>query len=1114
MSASLLMTPCFTLNGSNGIVTEFNSDMAIEAMRPLPGGGIELLSPGNKYLPVTQKFTCGKITAELEAVRGSSMYFIFSYDEFRREGKYVHFLPEDQGKKLKLEYGTVRANFYTPEQSQVFENAGGTKLRITLELLPEKAVFSVGSAKAEFATGKREPGMSAFARGPFINTLKVHSLSIEAENAVRPVSVCEFDVFLPEKITLEPVRCHVVLSEFDGYSEAALEFSGGVAATEPGEGNYHGMRADFFDNLYFKVLSPGGIQKTVLAPGRHINIPRNLAPDYFYGILYEKLDWPFRKTVRFRRPAGDVLFAVGADSYEYHPAQVFAQSPSETLFDSAGKTVYAGWGLTEKYASVTFRSQPEKEIAKHLPAPDPDALEFTRNNHYFFEGEPIHFRVEMKSRSALPNHYELHLLDAFLEPLETLKPEVSFETESAGFLKFRKTVCSVNLSGKKPGVYHLAVRSADPGFPELSESCAFEVMSRKKDALPPPLISGLPFLYNSRTETRGLLTDGFDPFFGESSDEGHYISCSNFLPPRARAKHIAPFVHAYGREWFLWLGSRCMNKWDVDSNRDLVAEADYVNTTDEENSFSVLWMWAYEGTMRKDAQEFMHGTRDPRLSGEFSTEAFRVIAKNYWPEFLDFMNERRGKRHEAMLAKLRGINPHARFSGYGPAHIYAGHSKGPEFIRYLGKACFRTEGHGFWQYEDYPDTCRYGLERGSWFLTCCLWALPGERICPELYTKGFQGCPDGAVYFAHPPFGLRTVFPEDTIGSMFLEYAGSSAYRSGGKFHYWKDYGFQACGFVRKDYEQILKTAGLLKKHAPVRPLRKGTAFVWSEDSWKNNQKTYLREYGVDGTASGQGIVDVAKPAAECVPFAYEMFRKAGLCGGFLCPDTELANLTADDVSALVLPPLKGMKPEVLAKIRELHDSGVKLLCFMDVSGMEDVFGVRDAGKETSVRVLRSENRSEFCREPQCSGHCAALEGTQVVIDAEIPVLTLRDNAAFFNVPPTLIRRDELHDRMGYGLDSISEMANSSTQTVLKKFSESPVSVNAGGRLAAWQTGRGETAVVVRNPDREKPFAAEVRIALPGKAACNLPFSAETSDGVTTVNLTLAPAQSALLTLK
>ncbi len=1074
-----------------GWLVEYNSDLRISALECTPDS-FGLLSPGNKYIAVSPdlydaelllNFSCNYAMA-----RQFELLISFRYDLNTRRGEALLLCNKPGTQEVRVEYGTIADNRFTPLQKQsCTADEEAFSRPMPLRMLLEKQNLTVTFLDHDWNFQCRSdgrPGKFALSRGHFFDVLKITAFALHAPDLPACRDVHEFIVTLPGEATLYPVRVKVSLRDFGDCCEAQLQWEGGVPETPAGEGNYHAMRADQLTRPFFKVIEPHGQEKYTLYDGQMTLVVEELAPVEFYQVLHKRPEWPLKRRFFFRKPAGKFSLAVGADEYRHTTAKTKAMKPAETIFNTDGSIEYTGSGISDGQINIRFFSQPEKEIAARLPKQDPrfqQAIDFTRNNHYFLEGEKIQFRCEINCSLALPEDFTISLENAFLETLRPLPFELKKEIRRIGPIQMQVAVCHCDeLRGLAPGVYHLRCRSCDDSVMTVENYCALEVMNRASDALPPPLLSGLPFLYCSRTETRGLTTDAFDPWYHSDVDEGHYMAAANFLPKCARDNQIAPTVHAYQREWFLWLGSRCADKPRIADNQDLLAQADYANIGDEMGVFSLLWLYQYSEDFLELVLEFLRQTGDARFplreieetrqKGEFlDRESFEILARDYWPQWLDFANAKTYRKRQKFLQDIRRLNPKIRLANYGPAHIYAAHYKGQEFVRYLLNDHLTPGEQGFWQYEDYPMACRYGIERGTYFLTAALMALPGHRIYPEIYTLGIQGCPDGAVFYAHPPFGRRTANPPLRIRRRIFDYAFASAHFQAGKgFAFWRKYGFQACGFDRERYETLLKAWRVVRDYPPLKPLR-SNAYVFSEAAWQANRSTTVISSFHDG-----GIVDVRKTAAESVPYAYEMARRQSLLAGFQTDMEALPELSENHCDLLVLPPLTGASQASLAAIRRLHQNGVNLLAFEDVQGLEDLFGVKDTGKKIFVQQLRGTSgflpgESEFCDEPLCCGQYENA-GAEVLLDAEIPVLLRHRNASanavFCNVPPTLVRDDQLHHRLGYGCESISGLMNNAIGLIISQLSTPAICCTAG-RLVAFQAENQACVIIAANPDEE-----------------------------------------------
>lgn len=1126
-----------------GWFVEYNSDVGISAL-DYQKDSLELLSAGNKYLPVIPDLSDFELdmtfSVNYSMAKRFSFLAAFHYDLKTHRGKSIRIRVGDDA-QATVEYGTTAANVFHTEQSRKFDISAeqfNAPVPFTMTVRKKSLALSFAGRRCRFKIPEGT-GKIALSREHFFDTFSIHRLAIRTNDVLKVKRERKFRIPMPAQGTLYPIFCDVILRDYGTCMDAELTLSGGVPETPAGEGNYHSMRADILEKPFLKVITEHGVDKYVFYRDSPIYlVNRELLTAYFFGKLHREVSWPFRRTVRFPKPPQKFDLALGFSSYEHSTLPNLILSPAETVFTSSGRVLYSGLGLTEGANKVEFLSQAEKQIIAKLPKQDPRyrlAVEFARNNHYFFEGEKTEFSIRVTGTEFLPASYEVRLEDAYFTPLKTLPFQMECGETAAGISIFHTVTLKLSgLPALKPGVYHLRLKSSDPSVPRLEKYCAFEVMSGKKGAPPPPLISGLPFLYNSRTETRGLITDGFDPWTGAGVNEGHYIACANFLPPTARKYRIAPTVHAYGREWFCWLSSRCCDAPQIKDNLDLIREADYVNISDELRLWSVLWRHTYREKRLKAFLSLARTLNDPGFdiaamerelrNGEcVDSENFAVMARKYWEQWLDLCEKNAADEVHRALKTLRKNNPKLRLSLYGPAQAYASRYKGADFRRYITASGIAPDELGFWQYEDYPYSCRYGLEHGTYFLTACLMTMPGHRFCPEIYTgKGFQGCPDGAVFYAYPPFGFGNIArPAHMIRQVF-NFALASAWFDGKKFNYWENCGFQTCKFTDSWYEALLEAWRIRKDFPPERPFR-APAYVTSGESLRAHSDRIVRSaYGPDSMENA-AIIDVFNPSTGEVPMVYRNTRIAGLPAGFQVLMEKIGGLKAGDTDLLVLPPLRGVSEQYKKAIRKLHEKGVSLLAFEDADGLEDLFGIRDTGKRTVVRNLSGTKNflpgmTEFCQEKRCYGTYAVTDA-EVLIQAEIPVLTLKRNktacAAFFNVPPQLVRQDELHERMLYEKASISDLMNQATVEIVRILTKPAVAVD-GGRIIAYHAKNGHDVVIVYYDDDKEAHSVILKVAkAEGRTkfiSCSVPclILEETSEEFR-IRLRLAISESAVL---
>ena len=121
---------------------------------------------------------------------------------------------------------------------------------------------------------------------------------------------------------------------------------------------------------------------------------------------------------------------------------------------------------------------------------------------------------------------------------------------------------------------------------------------------------------------------------------------------------------------------------------------------------------------------------------------------------------------------------------------------------------------------------------------------------------------------------------------------------------------------------------------------------------------------------------------------------------------------------------------------------------------------------------------SEYCDDPRCRGSYIAA-GAEVLLDAEIPVLTVKHNAkasaAFFNVPPHLVREERLRQKVSYGRTGISRLMETAAGQLMRELSQTGISISEG-RLIACHTKDGKVLVIVENLDDEQELSVQITI--------------------------------------
>jgi hypothetical protein len=282
---------------------------------------------------------------------------------------------------------------------------------------------------------------------------------------------------------------------------------------------------------------------------------------------------------------------------------------------------------------------------------------------------------------------------------------------------------------------------------------------------------------------------------------------------------------------------------------------------------------------------------------------------------------------------------------------------------------------------------------------------------------------------------------------------------------------------------------------------------------------------------------DVFNTAEECTAFAYEQARADGQLAGFVVRMDCLRQLNPADVTVLVLPPLVGMDTETLDAIRSLHHRGVNLVGFEDVSGLEDLFGVRTGCEPVRVRRLRAladdpaHPLRELARVEEGTDHplCVVrhetagaeiwIEGRSDERSAAVPVLTFHRTAsgttAFYTLPPTTVARADLRNHPAFGRESLSLLMNRSLSLVLRHLGPAPVVTSEGKAIAFYDSQHTVHILILEDRFPHPALAIDplVTIRLPGMGSdsirCECPFAVVSNrPGDVSIRLHLEPEQT------
>jgi len=1145
-------------------------------------GAYEITFPGNKHFPLIPEVKNFVMTCRVQGDRYSesmAMRIYFRYHPDRREGYCI--LHRWGTKGMETVLGLCRDSDYTTIVKLSGLNAEprlspDRDHTIRLEVRDNEFVLvHNGKVAARLEDPEHrftEPGLVALDRGVSkaffyfgLQRVQIESGEAVPETVLWKSRKIEFPADINGMTT--PFFLEIKARRSGPRVILKARLTGGPAARLPSELDFRGLWANAkMLNPYIRLecrdgrsLGPYFLFRGSIGLHEHWN-PRSS------GFLPADAECPVGHTIILSDIPEDTLLAFGYEHYAAEDRLPLAGGPSEIILEpKTGKTVYAGDALRPGGVRLDIESPPEKKISALLPEDDPrhcQALEFARNNHFFFESEPVRFRMVIRHRvpglNTGPLAMRVTLQDAYRKTIEklrdySLQPVADTTANTLLIAAGIATLATdwISMPPLKTGVYHVQAGLYHGDGQVVALSKAFEVMADDPAAPCPPLASGLPdlipYLPDYATEAAG-----FDPWIGRGVNSAHYLSCTCIHPLIARKYRIWDGVHLYRRQWVLELAKRMTPHPELERNLDLIQHCDAL--WEEHEGRCDLWL---ENTYRNprvlsvlarflNSPEYKPevGSLLDTISFEkekpVSRDIYRELVTRHWKAWVTFFNrynaEEELSRRRADLAR---INPKAKLMHYGVYPPYGSAYKTAYFASYMGRD-LANHLERFWDgplmFESYPYMCGYPLQRDVFMLAAMKLEAPALRQYPEVY--GINGCAaDSRPVFGMPPYG-SSHSPPGYFRKTVFEFTCAAVWFDAEGFHYWDDRGFEAgAAWTNEHFEEFLDTWGIIVRHRPKKPLRV-TAFGYGRESCRRHVDQLIECLVNPDLDDGIPLDDIVNTAEESVAFAYETARLDGQAAGFILSMDHLANLSPDDLDTIVLPPVAGLSPETRTHIRRLHEKGVALIGFEDVSGLEDLFGIADSKESVTIKeigmtpvglkqgfqtppVPRERCETSACIARHRENGCAViLDGCDESGRNVAPVLvrhrTPWGETAFFTIPPTLVRRQSLKNLVSYGKESISPLINGAMAWILRQLSRPQVETTAG-KLIAFRDAAGHAHVVVEedaHPAKARPIAPIVTLRLPGlkpdHIRCDRPFSVldATADAVR-IKITLSPHDSA-----
>lgn len=763
-------------------------------------------------------------------------------------------------------------------------------------------------------------------------------------------------------------------------------------------------------------------------------------------------EWPVKRSyVVSDFPADYPLVAAG---YEYaicSRAKVNENGPWEQVRNAKGEKLWEGEAIGKGKIAYAATSPEDKAVIARIPKTIPEyerCVTHAKRQHHFLETEKIRFTMNAvfnaSDFSADEVLFAPNFENVFGEPLEDGSFSVGDRSVVDLGSGLSRISCEISLDRTPPiGIYRLRC-GVGFGSDNREERTEFEVLAREQGGVPPPLASGLPFLFAMPNETKYYEEDIFDPFCDRGGAD-LYNTAAIYYPVPGMKKHVAEALHVYDRKWFAQTHSRNSGERDCRSDkvREVLKAADCTPLVDDNTQpdrLDLTQQHFYYGKQLRFLVAFLKekggaytfrkldlASLEKRLAEKsrdgLTDDEFVELFETCWRPFVEYARAENEKVEKEFLDYMYSVNPKIGRGEYGPMAVYTSYYKTDYWLELASKPLGENdprqkENDSFWVFEEYHHSCDYPIYRAGLFAACYSMNHPNSRkLYPEIYYSAWGRCNDGAVFQAHPG-NFRYVAPEHQRRIAYQFAYGTPYFKRGKRlsgFGYWRDYGFHASGPTRADIDEFVAGWKNVKNFKPQDPLKSPfvivdhDAFASYGDYLETDSNFKIR---IGDQAYGQAG-DVCNLAEEAMAFTYERLYANGYNNPVVTSYRELDDITSELAEFVVLPPVrKGMKlpANFVSKLRRLHERGVGLLLYGECDGLEDLFGVKKLKEPKLLTELRGDHFTHKLAWQRYEAKDAkALDEVTFVKDDG------KGRTAFINVMPTTVNRHTYRERYTRG---------------------------------------------------------------------------------------------------
>lgn len=844
----------------------------------------------------------------------------------------------------------------------------------------------------------------------------------------------------------------------------------------------------------------------------------------------------------------DTTVSYGYAHFQAEGYAAQAAGPSEYIFTADGQLLYGGQALAE--IMLLLRSPEDKKalsLVEDVVYEREAVLDHLKNNHYFAVDEEI--RLTLCVRTLLdPAGFTVKAEIRDIYDRETLWAGAPTGTEASWLFGYRELSFPIVHPPMTEKLYRVRFTLTWGGRVMEVYERVFEVYD-PDSKISPPMASGLPFVFSMPNEQKWLSRNTYDFWSPQAScDAEHYISCVTDTPIEGQRKEVWKTTRPFKREWFAWLGSRTTLDWSFENNMPLLMNCDYLSYGGYYRSY-MHWLKSYTYKPERRARMRAFLAEHPEFAEKLSftlpeeTDAKEIsmlvdeAGMNQGDSILTFQTLKEftdvcypqwcaydtALTKEATIVKdrkFRELNPKLRRANYGPFAQYANSTSTYHHARSTGVETDDSLADiqdGFFIYEDYPNACGYQTYRGPLCVATSLLHSPRLTIYPEQYRGAHPkagpvgGCIDGAVKYANSPMGTRSM-PEYFPSTHAFEFVFNTPQRVPGGWRYWNTYGFHRADFYTELLDRVAKDWKYALDYKPAAPYR-APAFL-AEYS--------LQEDSMDIEVENlQLILGMKNRSADGHGQLYNSCREAGLNAAFVLRWETLRELRPEECDLLFLPSLKDAEPWVLAELRRLHNAGVPLAAVSDVTGLEDLFGVRPCDRAVEVDTLEFRDREEFIYPLETQFTYEPADSEVLASASGQPLILRKGRNLLFAAALVDIGYSCFEGFCGTVRYNVSPLMKEILITVLRESVTPPVlGRNVGVTLFRTEQDKTVLLAIDYSPLDNRPVQskeAEIALDLPGirSAKADFPLSVLTdSDGcITALRFTIQPQGFAFVEL-